>query len=122
MAVININIGKDDVLNINVAGTQQASDGKEVIDALYEKLYSALNEYNHKRYEEEHKSWWYEAFIDFGEDFDEFIYPKIKSMDYEEQFTFCLGYMWRRDNYYFGPEHYDALNEMVRNIKEEEFK
>ena len=49
MATININIGKEDVLNINVAGTQQASDGKEVINALYEKLYSALNEYNHKR-------------------------------------------------------------------------
>lgn len=122
MATININIGKDDVLNINVAGTQQASDDKEVINALYEKLYSALSDYNRKRYEEEHKCWWYEVFIDFGEDFDEFIYPKIKDMDYEEQFTFCLGYMYRRDNYYFSPEHYDALNEMVRSIKEEDFK
>ena len=121
MATININIGKEDVLNVNVSETQQTSevkDSKETIDALYKKLKKDLSLYNHKRHEEEHKSWWYEVFIDFDEDFDEFIYPQIKDMDYEEQYTFCLGYMWRRESYYFSPDHYDALNKMISHLEE----
>ena len=125
MATININIGKDDVLNINVAGTQKANgdnDSKEAIDALYKKLDKALSAYNHNMYEKEHKHWWYEVFIDFSEDFSDFIYPKIKDMDYEEQYTFCLGYMWHRETYYFSPSYYDDLNRMVSELKEEDFK
>lgn len=121
MATININIGKEDVLNVNVSETQQTSevkDSKETIDALYKKLKNDLSLYNHKRHEEEHKSWWYEVFIDFDEDFDDFIYSQIKDMDYEEQYTFCLGYMWRRESYYFSPDHYDALNKMISHLEE----
>lgn len=119
MATININIGKDDVLNINMAGTQltnEVKDSQETIDALRNKLRNALNEYNSKMYKEEHKHWWYEVFVDFDEDFDEFIYPKIKGMDYEEQYTFCLGYMFRRDNYYSSPQYYNDLDEMVSEL------
>jgi hypothetical protein len=126
MAQININIGKDDVLNINVTGTQQQTsevkDSEKDIDALHDKLRHDLNVYNNKRYEKEHDSWWYEVFYDFTEDFDDIIYPKIKDMPYEEQYTFCLGYMWKRDSYYFSDEHYDFLNAMVKVIKEEDFK
>ena len=124
MATINIKIGKDDVLNVNLVGTNQSSeatDSKEVIDALYEKLKADLSAYNHKRYEKEHKHWWYEVFIDFGEDFDELIYPKIKDMGYEEQYTFCLGYMWERENHYFSPDYYKAMDAMVAGLKEEDF-
>lgn len=119
MAEININIGKDDVLNINVAGTQETietTDNKEDIEELCVKLRRALSKYNSDRHQKEHKCWWYEVFVDFQEDFEELIYPHIKDMEYEEQFTFCLGYMWRRDSYYFSPQHYDDLNEMVSRL------
>lgn len=123
MAIININVGENDVLNINVVGTNQSSevnDNKEVIDALYEKLKKDLNEYNKKRYEKEHKCWWYEVFIDFGEEFDDCIYPIIKDMNYQDQFTYCFGYMERSDNYYNSDEHYENLNQMLKGLKYEE--
>ena len=121
MAIININVGENDVLNINVVGTNQSSevnDNKEVIDALYKKLKKDLNEYNSKRYKKEHKCWWYEVFIDFGEQFDDCIYPIIKDMNYQDQFTYCFGYMERCDNYYFSDEHYESLNQMVKELKD----
>lgn len=124
MAVININIGKDDVLNLNVVGTSQSNEvnySKEVIYALYKKLKADLIAYNNKRYKEEHKHWWYEVFIDFDDDFDECIYPKIKDIEYDGQYTFCLGYMFRRDEYYFSPNYYKSMNAMVAGIKEEDF-
>lgn len=114
MATININIGNEDVLNINVAGTQHVEH--ESIKELHDKLKVVLNAYNSKRYKEEHKHWWYEVFIDFSEDFKDFIYPIIKDMDFEEQYTYCLGYMWRRDSYYFSEEHYDFLNKLANEV------
>jgi hypothetical protein len=115
MATININVGKNDIVNINVASTQQVTNDNESIEPLYRKLRADLSKYNSDMYEKEHNHWWYEVFVDFDEDFDEFIYPKIKDMDYEEQYTFCLGYMYRRDAYYFSPNYYNDMNEMVKN-------
>jgi hypothetical protein len=121
MATININIEtkETDVINVNVNGTQQESEQekKEKINALHTKLRGMLNKYNSKRYESEKKHWWYEVFVDFDEDFDDAIYPIIKDMDISAAYTHCLGYMYMRDAYYFSPEYFEDLNEMVRNCK-----
>ena len=114
MTTINIHIRKEDVVNINLCKDKQSTlenTEKESIGGLATKLYNDLKEFN-KRNDKE-KGWWYEVFIDFKEDFEEFIYPTIKDMRYEEQFTFCLGYMYKMDIYHLNSECYDFLNELI---------
>jgi len=110
MATININVGKEDVININLVGTQNTTtNNKEAINALYLKLRKELSNFNNKL--EPH--WWYETFIDFSEDFDEEIYPIIKDMPYKEQVTYCVGYMSRQDAYYASDDYINDLNTML---------
>ena len=121
MATINLNITRDDVVSINVQGNDAGQNESVTIDKdlreeTYKRLEKDLCQYNHEMYENEHKHWWYEVWADFGESFDDVIYPKIKDMSHDEQYTFCLGYMWERDGYYFSPAHYEFLNKMVKEI------
>lgn len=119
MATINVNADKNDVININVNGEsqQQPESEQQKINELHDTLRSMLNKYNNKRYATEHKAWWYEVFCDFGQDFDDAIYPVIKDMEVYQAYTYCLGYMYMRDSYYNSPAWINDLNNMLKNCK-----
>jgi hypothetical protein len=111
MATININVGKEDIININLVGAQNtATNNKGAINALYLKLRNELSKLNGKL---EHH-WWYETFVDFSEDFYDEIYPIIKDMPYKEQFTYCVGYMTKQDLYYASEDYINDLNAMLK--------
>ena len=116
MATININVGSNDVININVAQTTTptAEPTKEEIDTLYAKLRTELV---HKSNNAKH-SFWYEVFIDFSEAFDDSIYPLIKDLPYEAAFDLCWGYLQRRDDYYASPSYVEDLNKALKSIKD----
>jgi len=114
MAIINIKASENDVININT-GHQQVEVEKKSINELYETLRTMLLKYNNKRCLEKHKAWWYEVFADFCEDFDETIYPIIKGMDVKSAFTYCLGYMYRQDDYYDSPQWLKDLDDMIKD-------
>jgi hypothetical protein len=121
MATINVNAGKNDVINVNVNNesiqveNEQEKDEQEKINTMHDTLRSMLNKYNNKRYATEHKAWWYEVFCDFSEDFDNAIYPIIKDMEVYQAYTYCLGYMYMRDSYYNSPAWINDLNNMLKN-------
>lgn len=106
MATINITLGKDDVLNINTTSSKE--DFSKEKDELKSKLHKRLVEYSNNR----KHPFWYEVFYDFTENFDE-IYPKVRGMDFEEAFVYCVGICTLQDDYYNSPQYFDALNKAL---------
>jgi hypothetical protein len=116
MATINVNVGKNDVVTINVNGDQQP-ENEQSIDKLYNILRRMLVKYDNDKYDKERKAWWYEVFADFNEDFEDAIYPVIKDMELHQAYTYCLGYMYMRDFYYDSQDYINDLNDMLNNCK-----
>lgn len=109
MAVININLGENDVININMAQqNQQTMSADELHDKLKRELVRKSNGME--------CPFWYEVFIDFSENFDDVIYPLIKNLPYDAAFDLSWGYLQRRDDYYSSPNYVGDLNEMLGDL------
>ena len=87
---------------------------KAVIDKLY---YDMKERVGLLMKAENRKPFWYEVWIDFGEDFDEIIYPKIKDLQPDAAARYCLDYMERRERFYGSPYYYAMLDKMVADVK-----
>ena len=114
MATININVGENDVININVnnAESTNASEPKLGKKELYEKIYHELKLYA----KENKKQYWYEVWIDFDEGWDG-IYEQIKDLHHQAMFDTCLGFINRMEYYYDSPKYYQDLNKMIKDMK-----
>ena len=110
MAIININLGENDVININMDSQQnhQTMSADELHDRLRRELVRKSNGMEHP--------FWYEVFIDFSDNFDDVIYPLIKNLPYDAAFDLSWGYLQRMDDYYSSPKYVDDLDEMLGNL------
>ena len=110
MATININVGENDIININVEGSNETPKINK------EDLYRQMREELSTFCKENNKRYWYEVWIDFSEDWDG-IYEQIKNLDHQAAFDTCFGFLERMEAYYNSPRYYEDLNDMIKNAK-----